>query len=418
MKVCQTCHQRYPEAATVCPADGQHLVELAKPGEGSLVGQRMFGDYVIERKLGEGGMGAVYLAKHETIDQEIAVKVLHGAAAANSELVQRFNREARVIAKLTHPNIIRVFIFGTTPEGLLYLAMEYVRGQSLRQLIEANGKLSEPHIVYILKQILGAVAEAHDFGIVHRDLKPDNILLTEYRGNEEFVKVLDFGIAKVREPEGAVQQQLTQAGVVYGTPDYLSPEQAMGKPLDARSDLYSIGVILWEMLTGDVPYKADNSMAVLIQHAFDPPPDPDKAPVSISPDMKAVLRKVLAKGADDRYQTADEFLRALEQCEENLQQSGAFASASDIPVQKTELWVPPAEIAELAQQTMAQHQAHAPQHQGGPMAGSPQSWSTHPQHRATEGMRATTGRRVVVGLIVVGLLSLALMAGLVLFLVK
>ena len=421
MKVCQTCSRRYPDNASHCLEDGQQLVDLAPlgdPAEVNMVGHRMFGDYVIERKLGDGGMGAVYLAKNTSIDQSIAIKVLHAGSTQSNEMVQRFNREARVIAKLTHPNIIRVFIFGRTQEDLIYLAMEYVDGQSLRQYIEANGRVSEPHAIYILKQVLGALAEAHDFGIIHRDLKPDNILLTEYRGNAEFVKVLDFGIAKVAEQEDKTQQQLTQAGMVYGTPDYLSPEQAIAKPIDQRSDLYSIGIILWEMLTGQVPYQADTAMSVLVQHAFDPPPDPDTAPVVLSTKMKAILRNVLAKDPNDRFPTAQAFLDALEDCENALHRSGAFQKAVDIPEQKTELWEPTPGFLEYAQNAISQYgdaQAQAP---AAPGYGPPHGHAVDPHQQYNQGQYqqmmppppGSAGRKVVVGMIVVGLLMLATMA--------
>ena len=169
MKICPTCARRFPDNVLRCPEDGTELApfdEALAPDPDNLVGRRMFGDYVVERKLGEGGMGAVYLAKHSTIDQSVAIKVLHGHAAEQSELVQRFNREAKAIARLTHPNIIRVFIFGHTPEGLIYLAMEYVEGESLRDLVDAKDRISERHAIYIIKQALGAVAEAHDLGII------------------------------------------------------------------------------------------------------------------------------------------------------------------------------------------------------------------------------------------------------------
>lgn len=446
MKVCQTCSRRYPDNAIRCPEDGQPLVDLGTaslPREDSLVGRRMFGDYVIEKKLGEGGMGSVYLAKHTSIDQAIAIKVLHGKAAQQSELIQRFNREARVIAKLTHPNIIRVFIFGRTPEGLIYLAMEYVDGKSLRQLLESSGRLSEPHAIYIVKQVLGAVAEAHDLGVVHRDLKPENILLTSYRGNDEFVKVVDFGIAKVKEPDGAQQQQLTQAGVVYGTPDYLSPEQAQARPIDARSDIYSAGIVLWEMLTGELPYQGDTAMAVLIQHAFDPPPNPDEANVPISPRMKDILRKCMAKDPNARYSSAQGLLDALADCERDLQQSGAFKHARDIPNQKTELWSPPPGFTEYAQQMVAEHAAppstpptappaqpgtqHGYYQQGQPVQpGSSHPGNSQPPHGYAQGPahlmgshsaypqyqqpgEVTAGRRIVMTIIVVGVGLLAAM---------
>ena len=315
----------------------------------------MFGDYVIERKLGSGGMGSVYLANNLSIEQSVAIKVLHTDAAEHDETVQRFNREAKTIARLTHPNIIRVFIFGRTPEGLIYLAMEYVEGPSLRDLLVEKKQLSELHSIYIVKQMLGALAEAHDLGIIHRDLKPDNILLTRYRGNPEFVKVVDFGIAKVQEPG---ESQLTQAGVVYGTPEYLSPEQAQALDLDGRSDLYSVGAILWELLAGRSPFVADTAMAVLVQHVYDPPPDIRQFNPKLSPQMVEILNKSLAKAPNDRFANADEFLSVLESCERDLEQSKVVLTPDPtIAAVKTQLWMPPPGFIEASQTPNPQHAA-------------------------------------------------------------
>jgi eukaryotic-like serine/threonine-protein kinase len=348
MKICPACARRFPDNVLRCPEDESELSDFdpgVSPPTDDLVGRRMFGDYIIDRRLGEGGMGTVYLARHSSIDQCIAIKVLHGHAAESSELLQRFNREARVIAKLTHPNIIRVFIFGHTDDGLVYLAMEYVQGGSVRDLLEARGRLSERHALYILKQVLGAVAEAHDYGIIHRDLKPDNILLTEYRGNAEFVKVVDFGIAKVSEPDGEPEVKLTQAGVVYGTPEYLSPEQAQGKPLDGRSDLYSLGIILWELVTGDVPFLGNTAMSVLVKHVYDPVGDPRAKNPNLSDEMVAILQRALAKNPKDRFQSAAEFLDALKLCELALETSGRGLKQDDnIDTLRTQIWTPPPEF--------------------------------------------------------------------------
>lgn len=284
-----------------------------------LIGSRLFGEYVLVKKLGEGGMGAVYLAENASIDQKIAVKVLHGHAAESEELVARFNREAKAISKLTHPNIIRVFIFGHTEDGLIYMAMEYVEGGSLRGLIQREGHLDELRAISIMRQSLHALHEAHELGIVHRDLKPDNIMLCNFRGVREFVKVLDFGIAKVKEPASANQAKLTQHGVVYGTPEYLSPEQAQAKELDGRSDLYSLGIILYEMVTGVVPFQSPTAVAVLAAHVYDAPTPPqDVSKHALSPKMSQIILKALAKTPGERYPNAMSFLGALEELEAEL----------------------------------------------------------------------------------------------------
>jgi len=278
----------------------------------NLIGKTIFGEYTITKKLGEGGMGAVYLASQQSIDQQIAIKVLHGRATKNDELVKRFNREAKAISMLTHPNIIRVFIFGRTDEGLIYLAMEFVQGTSLREEIARVKRMSEMRAIKILKQTLSALGEAHDLGIIHRDLKPDNILLTTYRGEEDFVKVLDFGIAKVKDPEGGPEQKLTQAGVVYGTPEYLSPEQAQALELDHRTDLYSLGCILYEMLTGAVPFKAPTAVNILMMHVYEEPKRPTEVLSEVAPEMEKIILKAMSKKPEERYQTAMEFFEDLE----------------------------------------------------------------------------------------------------------
>lgn len=276
-----------------------------------LVGSRLFGDYQVIKKLGEGGMGAVFLAKHDVIDQLVAIKILHRDAVDSHEQVERFNREAHVISLLTHPNIIRVFIFGTSPEGYMYMAMEYVKGRSLAEYYRERGIPDELEAIKIIKQICSAVAEAHDLSIVHRDLKPENVLLTTFRGEEQYVKVLDFGIAKITA--NSSEPKLTQAGIVYGTPDYIAPEQAMAKDLDSRTDIYALGVMLFEIITGVLPFRRDTVIKLLQAHAFDPPPDPcsvTNRPIADS--MRNIILKCLEKDPNNRFQDAMSLYDALE----------------------------------------------------------------------------------------------------------
>ena len=297
-------------------------------------------------------MGAVYQARQEAIDQDIAIKVLLSEAAQSAEIVQRFHREAKVISMLSHPNIIRVFIFGRTEEGLLYLAMEFVRGRELRE--DIHGLVNdELRVIRIMKQACSALAEAHDVGVIHRDLKPDNILLTTHRGEDDFVKILDFGIAKITENNDENQAKLTQAGIVYGTPEYLSPEQAQALPLDHRTDIYSLGVMLFEMMTGQVPFQGDSPVQILTKHVFEPSPKPnDIAGGRIAPTMEAIITKAMAKDPKDRFDDALEMYRALVRREQELLSSkGLNADAN---------WVPGGELTGIFQAVKM------PQGQSGP----------------------------------------------------
>ena len=303
----------------------------------TLVGRRLFGEYTMVRKLGEGGMGAVYLLQHDSIDQQIAVKVLHGRSAQQDELVKRFYREAKSISLLSHPNITRLFIFGRSEDGLIYLAMEYVNGLSLREVF-AEGPLNELRAIKIMKQVLGALSEAHSIGIIHRDLKPDNIMLTKHRGQPDYVKVLDFGIAKVTDQAGLKpEQKLTQAGVVNGTPEYLSPEQAQAIELDQRSDIYSLGCVLYEMITGSVPFSAPTAVTVLTMHVFEEPKRPSEVYSRCSPQMEDVILKAMAKKPDDRYASSEEFLDALSELEGVLSGTPSKGRKVSAPVSDLEL---------------------------------------------------------------------------------
>lgn len=350
MKVCPSCGTTYPDHTSFCPEEGTALVPLsdAPAVDINLVGERLFGDYLLKKKLGEGGMGAVYLAENVAIDQKIAVKVLHPSAARDDETLQRFNREANAIARLSHPNTIRVFIFGKTQEPLIYLAMEYVDGTTLRDELYDHGPFDEMRAISIMRQTLHALSEAHELGVVHRDLKPDNIMLTHFRGVSDFVKVLDFGIAKVTEPRGGQQKKLTQAGVVYGTPEYLSPEQARGREIDFRADLYAMGIILYEMMTGLVPFTGDTALAILSGHVYQEPPDPATvSDAKISPNMRDIILRAIQKNPDDRFQSAMEFLEALEQREAQLMGGRAFKT-SMLDVRETGMVYQAARAAQLA----------------------------------------------------------------------
>ncbi|MEC8023651.1 MAG: serine/threonine-protein kinase, partial [Myxococcota bacterium] len=237
---------------------------------GDLLGRIFDRRYRVNELIGSGGMGSVYRATHLEMNREVALKVLERGVADTDKQVQRFYQEARASSRLQHPNTIRVFDFGRADDGRLYLAMEYLRGETLTELLCRQKRLSVDRSCHIIRQVCKSLAEAHQVGIIHRDLKPDNIFITDVYGERDFVKVLDFGIAKSTDTEG--QESLTQTGFICGTPRYLSPEQAMGKPIDARSDLYSVGVMLYEMLSGHPPFAAATPIALVMKHIHEPPP--------------------------------------------------------------------------------------------------------------------------------------------------
>lgn len=272
------------------------------------------GQFQILQKIGSGGMGSVYKAAQPEMNRMVAVKILHPKLANRKDLVSRFRREARAMSHLTHPNTVKVLLYGELDDGSLYIVMEYLEGRNLNQSVRKEGPMATERAVPIMIQVCGALQEAHSQGIVHRDLKPENIFLSTNGGLRDFPKVLDFGLAKVTERElrpGSVM--LTQEGMVFGTPEFMSPEQAQGKTLDARSDIYSLAVILYEMLTGKLPFEARTPMEYIQHHITKPPIHLDvRVPgKSFPPGLGDVLAKALEKRPEDRYTTAADFAEAL-----------------------------------------------------------------------------------------------------------
>ncbi len=273
------------------------------------------GQFQILQKIGTGGMGSVYKAAQPEMNRMVAIKILHPKLAGRKDLTSRFRREARAMSQLTHPNTVKVFMYGELEEdGSLYIVMEMLEGRNLNQTVRKGGPIPPERAIPILVQICGALAEAHQMGIVHRDLKPENIFLCSQAGLTDYPKVLDFGLAKVTERQmrpGSVI--LTQEGMVFGTPEFMSPEQAQGKTLDARSDIYSLAVILYEVLTGKLPFNAKTPMEYIQKHVMEQPiPLNQRVPgMTFSPGLEAVLAKAIAKKPDDRFQSAEEFADAL-----------------------------------------------------------------------------------------------------------
>lgn len=285
----------------------------ADPVVGTVIGER----YRVIDALGRGGMGAVYRVEHVMMKKEMALKLLHPELGRLDEVARRFEREAEAAARLDHPNIITVTDFGRTPDGQLFLVMELLEGASLTQVIRPGGKgapLGVQRALHIQRQILRALERAHAAGVVHRDLKPDNIMLVERDGQRDVVKLLDFGIAKITAGDEGGGEALTQAGVVFGTPEYLSPEQALGEPADGRADLYAAGVILYEMLTGQRPFESDSRVAIVSMHITqEAVPVRRRAPGENVPVvLERVVERAMQKKRDDRFPTAAAFLEALD----------------------------------------------------------------------------------------------------------
>ena len=280
-----------------------------------LIGAVIADKYKILKKIGEGGMGSVYIANQHPIDRKVAIKVLLGKLAEDEVAVKRFEQEAKAISRMQHPNTVTIYDFGTTSaetDHRLYIVMEYLKGRTLTQVLRADGQLEPSRAARIMRQVCASLADAHTAGIIHRDLKPDNIFLTEVGGDRDWVKVLDFGVAKLADSEGA--GTLTQTGMIFGTPKYMSPEQAEGRPIDYRADIYALGVVLFELLVGRPPFIADTPVGLLLKHISEPPPSfkqvrPDLA---IDPQIEAITMRALEKRPDNRQQMVAELAAELE----------------------------------------------------------------------------------------------------------
>jgi serine/threonine-protein kinase len=277
-----------------------------------LIGQVLDGRYRVDAVLGEGGMGIVYKAVHTALNKPLAIKVLRPEVSKNEQIVARFKQEAQSASQIGNQHIIDISDFGTLPDGSTYFVMEFLNGMSLTTALERS-RFTPERTIHIAKQLCQALGAAHEIGIIHRDMKPDNVQLVERGDDEDFVKVLDFGIAKV----GGTQSKLTQAGQVFGTPHYMSPEQCAGTAVDHRTDLYAVGVMLYEMATGKVPFDADHLMGILTKHLYENPIPPHELPppVNVPPALESVILKCLAKKPEQRYGSMNELLEDLEALE-------------------------------------------------------------------------------------------------------
>ena len=311
---CGQCSRVFPATDKFCPYDGSPLASQPPSWEerDPLVGLVVSGRYRLEERIGEGGMGAVYRAVHLLLDRPVALKILREDLPSQSNAARRFQQEARAASRVNHENVVTMLDFGRAEQGFLYLAMELVEGDPLSSAIAKSAPFHAARVVDVVSQIVSALEQASELGIVHRDLKPDNILLTRKRGRGDFVKLLDFGLAKILSAQDS-SAPITMAGAVFGTPEYMSPEQWRGSEVDVRSDLYSLGVVMYECLTAALPWTGTYA-ALFRAHLTKPPPSIREVfpEVRCPPRLEAIVLKCLEKDPDRRFATPADLRAALD----------------------------------------------------------------------------------------------------------
>jgi tRNA A-37 threonylcarbamoyl transferase component Bud32 len=271
------------------------------------------GQYVLKERLGGGGMGEVFLAEHRLLKRPCAIKLIRSEHARDPSRLNRFEREVQATSQLRHPNTVGIYDFGGLEDGTLFYVMEYLPGLSLQQLVERHGPLSPARTVNLLRQICGALAEAHAAGLIHRDVKPDNVLLCSLGGLHDVTKLFDFGLVQV-ESRDAREAKLTQVGLVVGTPEYMSPEQVTGDEVDLRTDLFSLGAVAYFLLTGTCPYGGDNSLSLMYARVREPARPPTAHRPGLPEDLERVVMRCLSRDKSDRFSDAKQLERALAEC--------------------------------------------------------------------------------------------------------
>ena len=312
-KRCKLCGQRFTNDAAFCPFDGEPLEVISAGYDTSadpLLNTLVDGRYHVLDSLGEGGMGTVYRARHRALQRDFAMKVLRADLAREKDLSTRFIQEARTAATLNHPNVVQITDFGELPNGTPYFVMEYLDGQPLATLLKGGGPLPAARAVRLLLQVAAGIGAAHKAGIVHRDLKPENIFVMQDSNGQDQLKILDFGVAKV-----AGSAKLTRTGMVFGSPHYMSPEQASGQPVDHRADIYALGVVMYELFTGRVPFEADTYMGVLTKHMF---MEPERFMERMGGTrelgaLEDITLRCLEKKPENRFSTVEELVEDVEE---------------------------------------------------------------------------------------------------------
>ena len=305
MRQCPACHKRFDPTIEVCPNDGSRLIPL-----NPLLGATIEGKFRIESQLGRGAMGTVYRATQLNLERPVAMKVMRSDILSNPVAIERFKREALAIARLKHPRIVAIYDYGVAPEVGAYIVMEYLEGRSLNAEVKDRKRIPIEQAVRWMRQVCQAVAVAHNAGVIHRDLKPHNIFL-EATDDGPFVKVLDFGLAKLQRTTDQGIGSLTKSGTLVGSPPYMSPEQCEDLPLDAQSDIYSLGCVFYEMVAGRPPFVGSSPIDTLVKHMNEQPKPPSDYAPDVPPAIDAVLLKALSKHKQDRYESAANFGQVL-----------------------------------------------------------------------------------------------------------
>lgn len=322
MKLCPTCQHCYEDTDETCAREGHDPLVIGRPGE-TWIAEK----YRLSNLLARGGMGTVYAGTHVELDRPVAIKLLRPDFNAETQALERFRREARIAAKIKHPNIADIYDYGSLSNGEAYIVMELVEGETLSERLRRVGQLSFAEAVSLSRQIAAGMEAAHRSGVVHRDLKPSNIILTRGFDGSVLVKIIDFGIAKISEQFAPEDSTLTATGMLVGTPRYMSPEQCLGRELDARSDIYSFGVIQYEMLAGQPPFDATSAVAIAYKHIHEPVPPLDSFRHEVPPLLASLITESLSVDPAGRPQTAEEIAHRLAEIEQSL---GEYEAAGGV----------------------------------------------------------------------------------------
>ena len=333
MAICPSCNTHYDAQAAFCGNCGHRLGEDGgAPAADPLIGMVIDGRYRIIDLIGRGGMGAVYRVEHVKMGKIMAMKLLHGELSRDTDIARRFRREAQAVSQLSHMNTVSVFDFGAS-QGLMYLVMEYIEGKDLAEVQRIEGRLDPSRVVEILIQVCSGLIEAHGKGIVHRDLKPENIIVGRTQDGQEFAKVVDFGLAELRFSKS--RTRITAQGSLVGTPYYMAPEHIRGESVDARTDIYALGAVMFKLLTGEPPFFAPTPMGIITKHLVDQVEAPSRRfpHLGLPPEADAIVLKAMSKAPGDRYQSAEGMRRALADLAVRLDpgsDAGRFTSGADL----------------------------------------------------------------------------------------